>query len=461
MLRQMKNISLAIIVTLFGMFFLNSCVNTDFSAPEYEVPVFDGEANTTIAELKQYYQNGTKERGFVTITDDLVIKGYVVSSDLDGNFYKNLVIQGDLEGNSEGIQVSIDQSGLASIYPIGQLVYIKCKDLVLGKYGNEVQLGAGHYEKSSNDFRLSPISSVSVDLHLFLDGEKEDIQPRVISIGQLSANNKFTYLKIENVQFTTDEDQTWGNIEGEHSPAFPFKSTTITDINGNELTVFTSNYARFAGKNTPKGSGSITGILGFHNGNQQFIVNSIDDVHMDDDRFVVGGAPVFTIVDNLSYDFSDQVDRKPVRATGWYNIKEEGRRDWIARVFNNNPYAQFSGYNSGDASNVAALITPAINVSTQKVLSFQTAKSFWAHEDGEHPLEVLYSSDFDGENYATATWTPLSATIAQNTDANNAWIDSGDINLPVIAGGHVSIAFRYSGSETASTTIRIDNLEVN
>jgi len=162
----MKNISLSIIVALFGMLFLNSCIDDDYAEPSIEVPSFDGQANKSIKEIKSIYTakfpstaDYLKENEFVVVEDDLIIEGYVVSNDKYGNFYKNLVIQETVDGSKEGINISIGETGLFTKYAVGQKVFIKCKGLVLGKYGGEVQLGGGKYFYKEREWRLSPIAS--------------------------------------------------------------------------------------------------------------------------------------------------------------------------------------------------------------------------------------------------------------------------------------------------------------
>jgi hypothetical protein len=89
-------------------------------------------------------------------------------------------------------------------------------------------------------------------------------------------------------------------------------------------------------------------------------------------------------------------------------------------------------------------------------LSFATAKTFWKH-DG---LSVWSSSNFDGKNVATATWTPINAPIAGNTAADNTWVPSGDIPLTA-NGGKIYIGFKYVGDKTTNTTTyRVDNVKV-
>jgi hypothetical protein len=466
----MKQIALFILAALIGGTMFTSCINNDYDDPTIVVPEFelpDGASMITVADLKAKYtakfpstDRYLKENQFVTVSEDVYISGYVISDDKDGNFYKSLVIQEDVKGSTPGMSISIGEANLNSKFAKGQKIFIKCKGLVLGKYGGEVQLGAGKVYYKDREWRLTPIASPSISFHIFNDKTPVTIIPKVKKISELTEDDKFTYIKVEDVQFV-DPNGTWGKIGGDHDPNFPFNTDSkVADEDGNELPMFTSNYSKFAHLELPKGNGSIEGILSFHNSKKQFIVNSLNDVKMDKARF----GTVFTVKDNFTIDFNDV--KSLTKVTGLYNIKEAGSRDWLYKVFTDSKtkeksyYAQASGYKAKDSKLVFWMITPAVNVSTQKTFSVSTAKAFWNHQDSKHPVEVLYSSDFNGTNLKTATWKKLNVKIAQKTDGNNAWINSGDVKLPILAGKHISIAFKYTGSKDETTTFRVDNVVV-
>ncbi len=110
---------------------------------------------------------------------------------------------------------------------------------------------------------------------------------------------------------------------------------------------------------------------------------------------------------------------------------------------------------------VTWLITRPVTISSQKILTFQTAKAYWAHTGTNMPVEVLISTNYDGNNIAAATWTQLTAVLANQGDPDHTFINSGNVNLPVEAGKSAVIAFRYTGSNTESTSYRIDNITVS
>lgn len=461
---------LSIIFSVSVLIFMNACTKTDFDDIKYTTPIYEGEAaNTSLKAIKDIYTTAFPTTGdqltesqFVIIEDDLIIEGYVVSDDTQGSFYKNLVIQDKVMNPTQGILIQLGQNSLYTKFALGQKVFIKCKGLTVGKYGGEVQLGGGKLYYKQREWRIAPIAALSIDKHILKDGDLVKITPAVKTINELNADDRFTYITIKDVQFDdASMDQTFGNINDKHNNSFPFKSNTLIDESENTMVVFTSDYSKFAHKKTAKGSGSITGVLSAHKGSNQFVLNTYEDVKMDAARFGKKPLEPITKLDNLDVDFTGLSDISALK--GWYNITEAGSRKWITKDFTKDgspteTYVQASTYKSTDAKSIFTLITPAVNISTQKYLSLSSAKSFWSH--AKHPVEVLYSTDFDGSNYQTAEWKTLTIKLALDSDANNAWVESGKTQLPVLDGKYISIAFRYTGSDTETTTLRLDNITI-
>lgn len=132
---------------------------------------------------------------------------------------------------------------------------------------------------------------------------------------------------------------------------------------------------------------------------------------------------------------------------GWTNFAEAGTKKWIERDFSGSGYIQFSSFGSGQASNIGWAITPAINMdaTTNEVFTFKSASNFVS--DASNKLEVLISTNYDGTNVLAATWTPLTAVVANQTTNNYTYIPSGEINLSSY-NGNVHIAFKVTGSGT-------------
>jgi hypothetical protein len=131
---------------------------------------------TTIKALKSMYKTPGVE-----ITGNIWIKGQVISSDRNGNVYRELYIQDE----TGGIDVKIGKSSLYSDYKLGQWVYVRCASLTLGSYSGMPQLGlddpTGEYETSYIDL------SVLVDQHIFKGAYATPLQPVVVDEAQLQA----------------------------------------------------------------------------------------------------------------------------------------------------------------------------------------------------------------------------------------------------------------------------------
>jgi hypothetical protein len=149
---------------------------------------------------------------------------------------------------------------------------------------------------------------------------------------------------------------------------------------------------------------------------------------------------------------------------GWTNFAEAGSKLWTEGQFKEDGYIQFNPYKSNDASNIGWAITPAIdlNGSSSYYLSFSSASNFVNNKDNR--LEVYVSSNYDGSNVLAATWTKLSARVADkdsNPEKSYTYVPSGEVNLSTYAGKTVHIAFRAIGnSSTLTGLFQVDKVIV-
>ena len=83
----------------------------------------------SIQQAKDYFVSGSVN----TFSSDLVIKGYVVSSDASGNFYKELFLQDSSTNPTSSIHLMIDQVDSYNMFNFGREVYIDLKGLFIGE----------------------------------------------------------------------------------------------------------------------------------------------------------------------------------------------------------------------------------------------------------------------------------------------------------------------------------------
>ncbi|MFN3917165.1 MAG: DUF5689 domain-containing protein [Flavobacteriales bacterium] len=422
----MKTTNYTILLTiLFGVVFAG-CKKEFDTPPTREIPVGNV---LTIQALKDMYVGQS-----IKFTDDYSIYANVSMDESTGNLYRNIYVQ-DATG---GINLRLLNSG--GVYE-GDSIRVYLKGITLSKYNGLFQL-----------------DSISVDNNIIKQATLKHITPDVVTINQLDGSHQSKLVKIENVEFVgADLGKTYADAVNQTS-----QNRTITDCSGNTILVRTSGYANFANELLPTGNGSIIAIVGEFNGTKQLYVRRPAEVIMNEPRCTGGGG--CTPENTINETFDDVTDNTDFNKACWSNIATQGTRYWRGRVFSPSEiYVQATAFNSTDATNEIWLISPEVQNSSTKTLSFQTAQSFFTHNG----LAVFISTNYNGSNPSAATWTPISATIASSSDPANTFINSGTISLagylPMSYTGTFHIGFRYSGNATAGQTgtFRIDNVIIN
>ena len=140
-MNRIATIFLAVTASLFFV----GCYN-DFDTPApakvWTDADFSDSKIISIKELKDIFEEaypGTSGIGqSLTITDDLVIRGKVISSDQAGNVYKSMYLYD--ESCQSAIEIKVT-SGYYITYAPGRLVYIRLQGLVLGNYRTMLSVG--------------------------------------------------------------------------------------------------------------------------------------------------------------------------------------------------------------------------------------------------------------------------------------------------------------------------------
>lgn len=163
----------------------------------------------------------------------------------------------------------------------------------------------------------------------------------------------------------------------------------------------------------------------------------------------------------LSEDFETVTVDENIALDGWTNYAEEGTRMFIGKYYadEDNSYAQMSAYNSGEASEIAWLVTPSVTVGGDNLLTFRSKYGY----NNADVASVWISTDFSGD-VTGATWTELTSCVLP-TDGDGGygvWTESGDVDLSTYAGQSVNIAFKYTGGDPdATTTWQVDDVMVS
>jgi hypothetical protein len=407
------------ICALAAIALMSSCVKEKFDAPPENIPSAGLTANTTVAELYQYYTDSIPS-GLGIINQDIIIKGIVVGTDESGNIYKTLYIQ----DNTAGLQISIDMTDIYTTYRLGQTVYIKCQGLYLGIYSGVMQLG---YLYGSS---IGRIPAALVSDHFFPDGKPGDAPvPQLFPIAGLTGSQISTLVRIDSVIFL--------QVGMPFSTPYFTTDRIVQDKNGSKIAVRTSNYANFAGKPVPSGYGSIVGILGGVNtdGYYEFFIRDMNDL------IGFGGIHPLFFSEPFTTTFGSFTP---------YSVS--GTEAWAITSYG----ATMSGYTSGNHANVDWLISPSFNPSnyTNPTLSFESTMNYGTAGDGS--LKLMYSTDYTSGDPSTASWTEITGI----TLSAGGWVttSTGNIDLSVISGTNAHIALKYISTTSSAPTWEITNI---
>lgn len=378
------------------------------------------------------------------LTEESYLKGVVISSDETGNFYKTVVVQ----DGSAGIAIIVNKTSTYFDFPIGTEVYVALQGLFISDYEGLPQLG---YTASTESVKRIPAGLVNSVIQL--SGNTELVQARPFKISELTDAQLNTFVELDAVQF---EDGSLGNVFAQEAGG-NLINNVLEDCDQNTIDVRTSSFASFSDETIPNGNGKLKAILSTFRGSYQLTLNFSTNANLLDMRCDGttggGGGTGGGNEDNFNIDFENFSDFDEIEIDGWLNRATQSDRVWLKRSFDGNGYAEVKAYQDPNPSTEAWLISPSVNTSEKKSLSFQSSMAFYEH-DG---LEILYATDFSGD-VNSANWQEVTALLATGSDGNYNWVESGDIDLTQY-GSDLHIAFKYTGTSGANTTTyRLDNI---
>ncbi|GJM60734.1 DUF5689 domain-containing protein [Persicobacter diffluens] len=271
-MKNLSNLYRALLPMVVMALLFSACKKDDPLGPTIpEGP--EVEVTHTLKQLKEIYTKAGSPAMY-DIEEEIVVGGQVISSDENGNIYKEIYIQDE----STGIIVRLDKSELYKSYAIGQMVYVKAEGMQMGSYGGMIQLG-GVYNGEFGRLDADLIAD-----HIIAGKQEEAVMPMAIDLDALPSDlddHLATWVKVENVMFSEEDyEKTWVDADASSS-----QNRTLTNANGETIIVRTSNFATFGADALPQGSGSVSGILSSFNGTLQLYVNEAADAALEGDRF--------------------------------------------------------------------------------------------------------------------------------------------------------------------------------
>jgi len=400
----------------------------------------DGYADLmTISELKNLFVNGEVNE----IESNLVVKGYVSSSDYSGNFYKEFYMQDEVENPTAGIKVAINQVDSYNQFNIGREVYIKLQGLTIGETNSGdgvVAIGGGG---NVNGDEISEISENRASDCILRSGNSYSLVPLALNLSDINDSHVGVYVSALGAQFSSGLDGlTYVDPDEDYDTQRDLESC----VDSGTLKLETSAFSNFNDSMLPtEGSGTISGIItrDYFGDNRVMMLNTKDDVNFDSSRC----DPLF------ADDFSSN------NLNNWTVVSVIGDQEWEITPYGNPaPSAKMSGYSGGNNVNEDWLITSAIDLSslTTATLNFQSVVRYSGPS-----LEVYISTDYSGGDPSSdGNWAELSVILDTDDSSWSSWTDSGNVDLNSYLGDNVYIGFKYISSSSGSATYEIDNVLV-
>lgn len=472
----MKTIKFKCLFTVItALAVVTSCVvDDDFKVPDLTIvePTIDGNIITVDAVAGFFAQAQADEDATFTFEEtNNVMSAYVISSDEAGNFFEEIILQDKLENPTTGIKLLIDVNPLFTRYELGRKVFIKLDGLSVGLDSGVLTLGV------VNGTEIDKIPAPLEEEFIIRSAEKGELVPLPISLNSIDDSMTNLFVTLADAQFHRSEVLIPNPLTFAAEPLDEFDGErTLESCEGGSIVFSSSTFADFKGLELPTQRGSINGILtkNFFGDEFNFVINSPTDISFnnaercDPIEIDCGLASAQGTQNIFEDDFENQVVGSLISGNGWTNFIQEGTEGFEAYVqggtnFSLGVSCRVGSFRSDDASSIAWLITPAIDLDAQEgeTFMFKSSNSF---SDGSE-LELLFSPDWDGTeaNITSATWGVLPAAyIVQDSDFFGAWFDSGIVDLSC-GTGTIHIAFKYTGSGDADFdgTYELDEISID
>ena len=393
----------------------------------------------TISQLKNFFVDGEVNE----IESNLVVKGYVSSSDYAGNFYKEFYMQDEIENPTAGIKVSINQVDSYNQFNVGREVYIKLQGLSIGETNSGdgvIAIGGGANEYGDE---ISEITENNAATCILRSSNSYSLVPLSLNLSEINDMHIGVFVSGLSAQFASSlGGLTYVDPQEDYDTQRDLESC----VDSGTLKLETSAFSSFNDKMLPvEGSGTISGIItkDYFGDNRVMMLNTTDDVNFDSSRC----DPLF------SDDFSSN------SLNNWTVVNVEGEQTWEITPYGNPaPSAKISGFSGGSNSNEDWLITSAIDLTslTTVTLNFQSVVRYSGPS-----LEVYVSTDYSGGNPSSdGNWQELSVVLDTDDSSWSSWTDSGNVDLSSYSGANVFIGFKYVSTTSNSATYEIDNVLV-
>ncbi len=240
----------------------------------------DSLAPIPMKEIKEFYQGSPVE-----IRDKVVLEGYVISSDGEGNIFGSIYLQDRLEQPEMGLEVLTDLTESKARFPIGSRIFIMLEGLWLGMRGDGFAIGSKRQLFGAPS--LDRIPALTTLEHLIPACDPPGVPlPVAHKISELRETHLHTFVRLNELEVA------------EEFKGLPFAQEGIeTEIplegcNGPGLKLINSGFSDFHEVELPHGSGSVSGILIGSEGHFRLVIRGPNDLSFTEASCVERFPPV-------------------------------------------------------------------------------------------------------------------------------------------------------------------------
>ena len=194
--------------------------------------------------------------------------------------------------SGEGLLICIQKSGLFGILPVGQEILVNLKDLYIGIYGNNVQIGTPYTNSSGRTFTSRmPFNTWNEHFKILGDADASKVVPEEFDVTKLKdeayvKSHRGKLMTLKNVEMDkADGKLAWAPEADKDAGNGVSRTVKINGKAQSLMVVRSSTYADFAALAMPKGKVNLTGIFTVYATNPsrygytwQILLRSIDDV---------------------------------------------------------------------------------------------------------------------------------------------------------------------------------------
>ncbi len=277
---------------ILASFCLASCMDSGYSDPtDQQMDAAYGNQSVqetnriTIKDLKEKYFSivTSSSNAYKQITEPTQLRGWVTGNDIQGNIYNEISLEDE---SGEGILICIAQGGLFGALPVGAEIIVELKDLYIGGYGKQPEIGTP-YTNSNGKTYVSRMNPRIWQDHYKRVGFKSDVKATEFNLSKIKdqsylQSNCGMLMTLKNVSFQKGGTALFAPEAEKDAancvPRYLKDETAGKNIAQASLQIRTSTYAKFAAEKLPAGKVNITGVFTRYNDTWQVLIRDLNDI---------------------------------------------------------------------------------------------------------------------------------------------------------------------------------------